>query len=154
IQRVTVQLRGTFPRMAEELGLVLRQAEMLNLTLAFEQWANRSQINEVRTLSVILGQSQRLGNEISDGLMGDAAAMRINSRQRADAKAQRASFWMLFPTILCLWIPAAILLVAPVYFEFSARRAKAREQIPNAGGSAGNAARVLEAREKAGSGQN
>ena len=47
-----------------------------------------------------------------------------------------------------------VLLVAPVYFEFSARRAKAREQIPNAGGSAGNAARVLEAREKAGSGQN
>lgn len=154
IQRVTAQLRGAFPRMADELGIVLRQAEMLNLPLAFEQWANRSQINEVRTLAVILGQSQRLGNDITDGLMEYASAMRIGSRQRADAKAQRASFWMLFPTILCLWIPAAILLVAPVYFEFSARRAKAREQIPHAGGSTGNAARVLDAREKAGAGQN
>lgn len=153
IQRVTAQLRGAFPRMAEELGIVLRQAEMLNLPLAFEQWANRSQINEVRTLSVILGQSQRLGNDITDGLMEYAAAMRTNSRQRADAKAQRASFWMIFPTILCLWIPAAILLVAPVYFEFSARRAKARESMPNTSSSS-NAANVLGAREKAGSGQN
>lgn len=153
IQRVTGQLRGSFPRMADELDIVSRQAEMLNLTLAFEQWANRSQIPEVRTLSIILGQSQRLGNDISAGLMEFASTLRTGSRQRADAKAQRASFWMLFPTILCLWIPAAVLLVGPVYFEFSNRRGKAREQIPNATKSV-NANNVLKSRTEPMSEQN
>ena len=36
---------------------------------------------------------------------------------------------MLFPTIFCLWIPAAVIIVAPVYFEFSDKRAKTREQL-------------------------
>jgi hypothetical protein len=59
-----------------------------------------------------------------------ATHLRQTSRQRADARAQRASFWMLFPTILFLWIPAAILIVAPIGFEFQARRQKAREVMP------------------------
>jgi hypothetical protein len=68
-----------------------------------------------------------LGNDVSAALTGYAASVRSNARQRADAKAQRASFWMLFPTMLCLWIPAAVVLVAPAYFEFTARRAKLKD---------------------------
>jgi tight adherence protein C len=127
LRRVTAQLRTAFPRMTQELDIVLRQTEMLNMNVAFEQWANRSQSPEVRNLSVILGQTQRLGNDVTAALMDYATNMRSESRHKAEAKAQRASFWMLFPTLLCLWIPAAIIIVAPVYVEFVARRAKARE---------------------------
>lgn len=129
LKRVTAQLRNAFPRMADELELVIRQTEMLNLNVAFEQWANRSQMPEVRNLAVILGQSQRLGNDVTAALMEYATNLRTGARQRADARAQRASFWMLFPTILCLWIPAAILLVGPLVFELGARRAKYRDQV-------------------------
>lgn len=131
LRRVTDQLRQPFPKMSEELEIVLRQTEMLSLSTAFEQWANRSQLPEVRNLSVILTQSQRLGNDVTTSLMEYATTLRANVRQRADAKAQRASFWMLFPTILCLWIPAVVILAGPLFFEFSARRAKAREDAPN-----------------------
>jgi tight adherence protein C len=130
LRRVTGQLRNAFPRMTEELEIVIRQADMLNLNVAFSQWANRSQMPEVRNLSIMLNQCQRLGNDVTSALMEYASNLRSGARQRADAKAQRASFWMLFPTILCLWIPAAVLIVAPVYFEFAARRAKAKEQMP------------------------
>lgn len=129
LKRVTVQLRNAFPQMAEELELVIRQTEMLNLNVAFEQWANRSQLSDVRNLAVILGQSQRLGNDVTTALMEYATNLRTGARQRADARAQRASFWMLFPTILCLWIPAAVLLVGPLVFELGARRANYREQM-------------------------
>jgi tight adherence protein C len=129
LRRVTNQLRNSFPRMAQELEIVMRQTEMLNLNVAFEQWANRSQSPEVRNLSVILGQTQRLGNDVTTALMDYASNLRRESRHKAEAQAQRASFWMLFPTLLCLWIPAAILIVAPVYFEFAARRNKARETL-------------------------
>ncbi len=128
LRRVTVQLRTAFPFMTDELELVLRQTEMLNLHIAFEQWANRSQSPEVRNLSIILGQAQQLGNDVTNALMEFATHLRSNSRQRADTKAQRASFWMLFPTLLCLWIPSAVILIGPVYYEFADRRVRAREQ--------------------------
>jgi tight adherence protein C len=130
LKRATEQLRYPFPRMASELEIVVRQSDMLNLNVAFEQWANRSQMPEVRNLSIMLNQCQKLGNDVTTGLMEYATNLRSNARQRADAKAQRASFWMLFPTLLFLWIPAAIIIIAPVGFEFQARREKARDAIP------------------------
>jgi tight adherence protein C len=125
--RVTGQIRGAFPGLAEELDIVLKQAEMLNLTVAFEQWANRSQVSDVRNLSVILTQSQKLGNEPATVLLEYANNLRITLRQRADAHAQRTGFWMLFPSIFCMWVPALVLLVAPVFFEFNKQRLKTRE---------------------------
>ncbi len=133
LRRVTGQLRNAFPRMSQELDIVVQQADMLNLNVAFEQWANRSQMPEVRNLAVMLNQCQRLGNDVTSALMEYATNLRSGSRQRAEAKAQRASFWMLFPTMLCLWIPAAVVLVGPVYYEFAARREKVKEQMPRIG---------------------
>lgn len=129
LKRVTGQLREAFPLMAEELEIVIRQTELLNLQAAFEQWARRSQSAEVRNMALLLGQAQQLGNDVTTALMEYATHLRSDSRQKADARAQRASFWMLFPTILCLWIPAGIVLVGPAYFEFAQRRTKAREEI-------------------------
>jgi tight adherence protein C len=130
LRQVTAQLRNAFPRMADELDIVIKQTDMLSLNVAFEQWANRCQLTEVRNLSVILTQSQRLGNDVSTALMEFSTNLRGEARQRADAKAQRASFWMLFPTILCLWVPGIVILVAPVYYEFSTRRARAKDVVP------------------------
>ena len=135
LRRVTTQLSPTFPRMAEELGIVIRQTELYNMTLAFEQWADRSQLPEVRNLALILTQAQALGNDISTALMEYATNLRSGARQRVEAKSQRAAFWMLFPTIFCLWIPAAVILVAPIFFEFAHRRAMAKEQMPAATGT-------------------
>src|SRR5262249_59928044 len=100
LKRVTTQLRNAFPRMADELELVIRQTEMLNLNVAFEQWANRSQLPDVRNLAALLGQSQRLGNDVTTGLMEYATNLRVTARQRAHAPANRASSRKLFPTTL------------------------------------------------------
>ena len=44
-------------------------------------------------------------------------------RQRAEAQANRLGFLMLFPTIFCLLVAAAIILIGPAYFEFWQGRA-------------------------------
>jgi tight adherence protein C len=129
MQRVTDQLRRTFPGLASELDIVLTQAELLSLSVAFEQWANRSQVQEIRNVAVILTQSQKLGNDPSAVLMEFANNMRTNLRQRADAQAQRTTFFALFPTILFMWVPALILLVGPIYFEFAAKRKASRDAV-------------------------
>jgi tight adherence protein C len=127
MKRVTDQLRGSFKGLAEELDIVIRQGELLSLAAAFEQWADRSQVNEIRNLAVIITQSQKLGNDPSAVLMEFANNMRVTLRQRADTQAQKTSFYALFPTILCMWVPALILLVAPIYFQFAKQREEVRK---------------------------
>jgi tight adherence protein C len=129
LRRVTTQLRNAFPMMTEELEILIRHTELLSLHVAFEHWARRSQSAEVRNMAMLVGQSQRLGNDVTASLLEYATHLRSESRQKADAKAQKASFWMLFPTMLCLWIPAAVVMVAPLYFDFAEKRRQAREEI-------------------------
>ena len=129
MQRAADQLRRTFPGLASELDIVLTQAELLSLSVAFEQWATRSQVPEIRNVAVILTQSQKLGNDPSTVLMEFANNMRTNLRQRADAQAQRTTFIALFPTILFMWVPALVLLVGPIYFDFAEKRRVNREAL-------------------------
>lgn len=151
MRRVTEQIRTAFPGLADELDIVIRQTELLNLSAAFEQWAERSQVPDVRNLSTILTQSQKLGNEPSQVLLEYATNIRVNLRQRADAHAQRTGFWMLFPSIFCMWTPALVLLMAPVFFAFNKEIGRNRDALndyhnvmaPQTGGMNGQPNAVL-----------
>jgi Type II secretion system (T2SS), protein F len=136
-QRAAEATRPTFPVLAEEMELVLKQAELKTFPMALEQWADRSAVPEVQNVSVAISQADRLGVNVADALMELSTNFRTGMRQRADATANRAAVWMLFPTILCLWIPSALVLSAPLFFEFQDRRAKVRESIHNRTGSDG-----------------
>lgn len=129
LQRVSRELRFSHPVMAEELQFVAEQAELRSLEHALRQLADRVRVPEVRNLALILIQSERLGTDVSSALLEFSNNFRTTLRQRAEAQANRASFWMLFPAILCLWIPATVILIGPVYFEFWDRRSKARETL-------------------------
>jgi hypothetical protein len=111
----------------------LRQAELKTFPMALEQWADRAGVPEVQNVSVAVGQADRLGVNVADALMELATNFRVGMRQKADAAASRAGVWMLFPTILCLWIPSGLVLAAPIIFEFQDRRAKAKEMIRKVG---------------------
>src|SRR4029077_3018593 len=69
-------------------------------------------------LALVLSQSERLGTDIAQTLMEFSSNYRNTMRQRAESQANRASFWMLFPTVLCLWVPSLVILFGPVYHEF------------------------------------
>jgi tight adherence protein C len=118
LTRVTKELKITNPVLADELRIVREQTEIGNLELAMMQFANRTNIPEVRTLALVLSQSERLGTDIAQTLMEFSSNYRNTMRQRAESQANRASFWMLFPTVLCLWIPSLVILFGPVYHEF------------------------------------
>lgn len=132
--RVARELRHSFPVVAEEMELVRRQAELNTLTHAVDLWADRVQMPEVRNLALIISQSERQGIDISNSLLEFANDFRTRLRQRADASANRASVWMLFPTVFFLWLPAAAILAAPIYFDFWDRQKKAREALLPPGG--------------------
>jgi tight adherence protein C len=127
LKRVAVELKNAYPVLAYELEIVVQQTELRSLEHALQQLADRVRIPEVRNLALLLVQSQHLGTDVGSALLEFSSSFRTTLRQRADAQANRASFWMAFPTILCLWVSAAIILVGPIYFEFWHRRGETYE---------------------------
>jgi tight adherence protein C len=128
LHRVCGEIRFCHRVLADELEIVRQQAELRSLPHALQQWADRVQVDEVRNLTMILIQSERLGTDTCSALLEYSNNLRTNLRQRADAKANKTMFWMLFPTLLCLWIPAAIVLIGPAVLEFQQHRKNAMQQ--------------------------
>src|SRR6185437_4839424 len=118
LRQTGIELVDANPDLAQELQIVAHQASMHSLEQALMQWANRLNIPEVRSLVLLLVQSDRLGTDMVTTLLEFADNQRIILRQRAEAHANRSNFWMLFPSIFCLWIASAIVLVGPAYIEF------------------------------------
>lgn len=131
LARVASEIRVANPTLGEELRIVREQAEISNLELAMLQFANRTNIPEVRTLALVLAQSERLGTDIAQTLMEFSTNYRSTMRQRAETQANRASFWMLFPTIFCLWIPSLVILFGPVFHEFYKHGMTGKEAFQN-----------------------
>jgi tight adherence protein C len=129
MHRVSREIRPAYPELSEELQIVARQADLRSLQHALEQLADRVRIPEVRTLALILAQSERLGTDAASALLEFSTNFRTTLRQRADAYANRASFWMIFPTLFCMWIPAAALIVGPIFYEFWYRRAHIKDMM-------------------------
>ena len=107
------QLRPTHPALSGEMLLTHRQAELRTLSHALTRMADRVQTPEVSTAAYTLAQSEELGVNTADALLELSTSMRTKLRQEAEARANRTSFWMLFPTTLCLFLAAAIMLMAP-----------------------------------------
>lgn len=125
LTRVSRDLEFSFPVLAQELRIVHRHADMVGLDMALQQFASRSNVQEVKNLAVILTHTERLGTDLSSALLEFSTNFRQTLRQRAEEQANRVSFWMLFPTIFCLLLPALVLFNAPLFYEF----AKARKEL-------------------------
>ena len=117
MQRVARELRYTHPALAEEFDITRRQAELSSLEYALRQLADRVRLPEVRNLAIILAQSERLGSDATTVLLETSNNLRTSMRQRAEAQANRASFWMLIPTIVCFLVGAGLLIVGPVMMD-------------------------------------
>jgi len=122
------ELKPVNPALSRELTIVHQQAKMHSMELALTQWANRVDVMEIRSFVLLLVQSQRLGTDMVTTLLEFADNQRTQMRQRAEAQANRTSLWMLFPSVFCLWVASAIVLVGPAYIEFWKFR---REQMAN-----------------------
>ena len=127
LERVAGDMRHSFPTLAKELRIVHKQAQMGGLDLALNNFANRTNVPEVKSLAIMLAHADRLGTDVARALLDFSANFRQTMRLRAETYANRVSFWILFPTILCLLVPGVLLFYAPLVFEASRMRQEYRE---------------------------
>jgi tight adherence protein C len=110
-------VRRGYPELSREVRLVLAHAQMRSLSHALDRWKDRQPIPELGSLVFLLGQADRLGTDVTRGLWELSTSLQVNARQRAEAAANRANFYMIFPTVLCLMVAAGLILAGPGIVE-------------------------------------
>ena len=74
---------------------------------------------EVTSFTSLLLQSETTGTSISQALADYSDSMRSSLLERADSRANAASFKLLFPTALCLMPSVFLFLLGPAIVEMT-----------------------------------
>ena len=113
VSRVSTALKRNYPDFSDELRAVHVNSKYQPLDSAWRGLSDRVPSEEIRSLTSIFIQSFQTGADIASALTEYANSFRENHQRRAEKQANLLSFWMLFPTIGCLFTASVIMLVAP-----------------------------------------
>jgi tight adherence protein C len=117
LQRIGRDFRPVYPALSQEMAIVNEQAKISNMHTALENFSRRIDLPEVHSLTSLLIQTERMGTSISQALTTYSDTMRESQRQQADEKGNRATFRLLFPTVLCLMPAVYLFLLGPAFNE-------------------------------------
>jgi tight adherence protein C len=114
LTRVSEEMKNVHPDIADEFGLVNTEIRMgRQREEALRNLAERSGVEDLRSLCAMLIQTDRFGTSIARAIRVYAEALRTKRRQRAEQAAQRAAVKMLFPLAVFLFPTLFIVLLGP-----------------------------------------
>jgi tight adherence protein C len=99
-QRVSGQIYPAHPALGLEFDIIRRHSETHTMERAMALFAERLDLPEVKAMSAVVTQSDRLGANVSTALQEYADSMRLTQRQRAEEQGKKRSVQMLFPVAL------------------------------------------------------
>jgi tight adherence protein C len=117
-----LSLDASISRVAQEIGLASPiLGTELNLTFleiqagmpradAFRRLAERTGVEELRSLSAMLIQTEMFGTSVARALRVHSEGMRTRRMQRAEEKAAMVGVKMTFPLVLCI-LPALLAII-------------------------------------------
>jgi tight adherence protein C len=104
--RVSEEMEFIYPELAAEFSTVVMQVKAgQERTKAFQQLVRRTGIEDIKSLSAMIVQSERFGTSLSQALKVYADSLRTRRRLRAEAAVGKAGIKMLFPIVLFI-LPA------------------------------------------------
>jgi tight adherence protein C len=99
--RVSEEMQYIYPELASEFYTVVMQVKAgQERSVAFQQLVRRTGIEDIKSLSAMIIQSERFGTSLSQALKVYADALRMRRRLRAEAAVAKAGIKMLFPIVL------------------------------------------------------
>jgi len=106
MMRVSEELEYIYPALAGEFATVVMQVRAgQDRTVAFNQFVRRTGIEDIKSLSAMIVQSEKFGTSLAQALKVYADALRTRRRLRAEAAVGKAGIKMLFPIVLFI-LPA------------------------------------------------
>jgi tight adherence protein C len=114
ISKASDEIEIAHPVLARELKLVTTEIRAGKPRLdAFKNFAQRTGVEDVRSLAAMLTQTDRFGTSIGQALRTHAETSRTKRRQRAEERAGKVGVKLVFPLALCLFPALYIVCFGP-----------------------------------------
>jgi tight adherence protein C len=111
LARVAEELGIAYPALTKEFDLISAEMRAGKPRMeAFKNFAERTKVDDVRSLVAMMVQTDRFGTSLGQALRTHAETSRTKRRQRAEEKAAKLGVKLLFPLVFCLF-PAFYLVV-------------------------------------------
>jgi len=111
LNRVAEELALPYPALARELEMISSETRAGKPRMeAFKNFADRTKVEDVRSLVAMLIQTDRFGTSLGLALRTHAETLRTKRRQRAEERAAKLGVKLLFPLVFCMF-PAFYLIV-------------------------------------------
>ena len=85
---------------------------------AFRNFADRTGVEDVRSLVSMLVQTDRFGTSVSQALRTHAEVSRTKRRQRAEERAAKIGVKLVFPLVFCLFPAFFVVTLGPAVIRF------------------------------------
>ncbi|MHB0960817.1 MAG: type II secretion system F family protein [Pirellulaceae bacterium] len=119
--RVSSELSTAHPMLAAEMTIAHREVQLGSSTgQALRNFADRFDLEEIRSLSSVVQQAEKFGASIVNALRVHADVLRRKRFQQAQERAQKATVKLLFPTVLLIFPSIFIVILGPAVFDIFA----------------------------------
>jgi tight adherence protein C len=114
ILKVSEELDVSHPALAEELQALTNEVRAGKPRMeAFRNLAERTKVEDVRSLVAMLVQTDRFGTSIAQALRTHAETARTTRRQHAEERAAKLGVKLVFPLVFCLFPAMYVVTVGP-----------------------------------------
>jgi tight adherence protein C len=114
MMRVSEEMQFIYPELANEFATVVMQVRAgQERGKSFNQFVRRTGIEDIKSLSAMIIQSEKFGTSLAQALKVYADALRTRRRLRADAAVGKAGIKMLFPIVLFILPVLFIITLVP-----------------------------------------
>ena len=118
VHRVGEEISSTSHELSEELRLTsLELRAGKSRTDAFKNLGNRTRVDEVKSLTALLIQTDRFGTSVADALRVHADGVRINRRQKLEEEAGKVAVKLIFPLIFFILPSTLVVVVGPAILQ-------------------------------------
>jgi len=119
VVKASQELAIAYPALAEELRVLTTETRAGKGRMeAFRNLAQRTRVDDVRTLVAMLAQTDRFGTSVSQALRTMADDMRTRRRQAAEEKANKLGVKLVFPLVFCLFPALYVVILGPAVLRF------------------------------------
>jgi tight adherence protein C len=119
IMKTADELAITHPLLGEELRLINTEMRAGKPRMeAFKSFAQRTKVEDVRSLVAMLVQTDRFGTSVGQALRTHSETLRQKRRQRAEEAAQKIGVKLVFPLVLCFFPALYVVLLGPAIIQF------------------------------------
>jgi tight adherence protein C len=117
--RVAQELATAHPELSAELRMVnLEQLAGTARPDALKNLAERTGVDDLRSLVAMLVQTDKFGTSVANSLRVFSETLRTKRRQRAEEAAAKTGVKMVFPLVLCIFPAIWIVTIGPAAVKF------------------------------------